>query len=60
MMGTLSVHCFDPLIKFTIELKKGIKKLGIQLNMIDCELLEAGHHTVSPPSPVPCPVPSKQ
>ena len=40
MIGTLTVHCFDPLITVTIELKERIRKLGIKLNMINNELLE--------------------
>lgn len=58
MIGTLTVHCFDPLVTVTIELKKGIRKLGIKLNMIDNELLKAGHYTFIPPLPVPSTMPS--
>lgn len=40
MIGTLIVHYFDPLTTVTIELKEGIKKWGIKLNIINNELLE--------------------
>lgn len=59
MIGTLTIHCFDPLVTSCHWTQRRNKEtLAIKLNTTDYELLKAGHHATS--LPVSSKMPSAQ